>query len=118
MAEKDEGPKEQSGPRGFKIVGEGEEGTSQAASTFPINFGTFVLSLSTSTLVHLGDAPNPETGEAGPPDLPLAQQTIQILEMLQDKTRGNLDSDEGNLLEAVLHDLRMRFVRARPDPKD
>ncbi len=55
----------------------------------PIDFYTFCLSLGSSAFVHMGDAPNPETGEAQP-NLVLAQQTIDILGMLQDKTKGNL----------------------------
>jgi len=80
----------------------------------PITFGTFVLSISTSALVHMGVAPHPEGGGSAPEaNLPLAQQAIEILEMLSEKTRGNLDDDERQLLESVLHDLRMRFVAAR-----
>jgi hypothetical protein len=109
----DERSKEQGGPRGFQIVGEGEKRSDpKAGAPAPISFGTFVLSLSTSTLVHLGEAPSPETGGTAPPNLPLARQTIDILEMLEEKTRGNLDEDEKGLLEAVLHDLRMRYVHA------
>jgi hypothetical protein len=106
--------------RGFQLVGdsgepEPEQGGRPAGSLPPIGFGTLVLSLSASALVHLGVAPSPEAAgeEAGPapaPNLVLAQQTIDILEMLQEKTRGNLDPDEARLLESVLHDLRMRFV--------
>ncbi len=77
----------------------------------PIDFYTFVLSLASSAFVHLGDAPNPETGEPGPPDLPLAQQTIDILAMLRDKTKGNLTPEEEKFLENLLTDLRLRFVQ-------
>jgi hypothetical protein len=109
----DDRSKEQGGPRGFQIVGEGDARPDpKPGIPAAISFGTFVLSLSTSTLVHLGEAPSPETGGAVPPNLPLARQTIEILEMLEQKTRGNLDDEEKGLLEAVLHDLRMRYVRA------
>jgi hypothetical protein len=76
----------------------------------PIDFYTFVLSLASSAFVHLGDAPNPETGEPGPPSLPLAKQTIDILAMLEAKTKGNLTPEEERFLETLLTDLRIRFV--------
>jgi hypothetical protein len=76
----------------------------------PIDFYTFVLSLASSAFVHLGDAPHPETGEPAPPDLGLAQQTIEILAMLAEKTKGNLTAEEEAFLENLLTDLRLRFV--------
>jgi hypothetical protein len=76
----------------------------------PIDFYTFVFSLGSSAIVHLGDAPHPETGAPAPPDLLLAKQTIDILAMLRDKTKGNLTPEEEKFLEALLMDLRMRFV--------
>ncbi len=77
----------------------------------PIDFYTFVLSLASSAFVHLGDAPHPETGEPVPPDFPLAQQTIDILAMLRDKTKGNLTAEEEHFIENLLTDLRLRFVQ-------
>ncbi len=77
-----------------------------------IDFYTFVLSLGSSAFVHLGDAPHPETGEAGKPDLAFAKQTIDILAMLREKTRGNLTPEEERFLENLLTDLRFRFVQA------
>lgn len=74
-----------------------------------IDFSTFVLSLSHSALVHLGDAEDPSTGLRGR-DLPMARQTIDLLSLLQEKTRGNLDGGEERVLEQVLTDLRLRFV--------
>ncbi len=81
------------------------------ASTAPIDFYTFVLSLGSSAFVHLGDTPHPETGEAVPPNLPLAKQTIDILAMLAEKTKGNLPAEEARFLENLLTDLRFRFVQ-------
>ncbi len=75
-----------------------------------IDFYTFVLSLGSSAFVHLGDAPHPETGDAGAPNLGLAQQTIDILAMLREKTKGNLTPEEEKFLENLLTDLRLRFV--------
>ncbi|MFQ5513282.1 MAG: DUF1844 domain-containing protein [Myxococcota bacterium] len=106
--------------KGFQIVDEVSDEAGAAAPQSgkaealpPIGFGTFVLSLSTSALVHMGAAPAPGRSEPGEPNLPLAEQTIEILAMLQEKTRGNLDEDEARLLESLLHDLRMRFVEVR-----
>lgn len=76
-----------------------------------MTFATLVFSLSSSALLHLGHAPHPESGEAKL-DLPLAKQTIDLLALLQDKTKGNLDQDEVKLLEGVLYDLRMAYVKA------
>ena len=76
----------------------------------PIDFYTFVLSLASSAFVHLGDAPDPETGKPHERDLPLEKQTIDILSMLQDKTKGNLSPEEDRFLSNILTDLRQRFV--------
>jgi hypothetical protein len=76
----------------------------------PIDFYTFVLSLGSSAFVHLGDAPHPETGAPGAPDLFLAKQTIDILAMLREKTKGNLTPEEERFLDSLLTDLRIRFV--------
>jgi len=73
-----------------------------------IDFSTFLLSLSHSALVHLGDAPDPE-GKRGV-HLPLARQTIDLLSLLQEKTRNNLSGPEERLLEQALYDLRLRYV--------
>jgi hypothetical protein len=77
----------------------------------PIDFYTFVLSLGSSAFVHLGDAPHPDTGETVPPNLALAKQTIDILAMLGEKTKGNLTEEEARFLENLLTDLRFRFVQ-------
>ncbi len=75
-----------------------------------IDFATFVLSLSHSALMHLGEAPDPDTNETAHVDLGLAKQNIDILGMLEEKTKSNLTGDEERLLAQVLFDLRMRFV--------
>jgi hypothetical protein len=74
-----------------------------------IDFATFVISLSHSVLVHLGDAPDP-SGAVAAPNLELARQTIDLLGLLEEKTRGNLTGDEERILSAALYDLRSRFV--------
>jgi hypothetical protein len=77
-----------------------------------IDFYTFILSLGSSVLIHLGDAPHPETGKPAERNLPLAQQSIEILAMLQQKTRGNLSPEEEKLLDQLLLDLKLRYVEA------
>ncbi len=74
-----------------------------------IDFATFVLSLSHSALVHLGDAPNPING-APDQNLPMARQTIDLLGLLEEKTSGNLTGEEETVLQQVLYDLRLRYV--------
>lgn len=76
-----------------------------------INFSTFVISLSTQVLMHLGEVANPLSGKAEI-DVPVAKQMIDILGMLQEKTRGNLDANEARLMEDLLFDLRMKYVEA------
>lgn len=74
-----------------------------------IDFATFVLSLSHSALMHLGEAPHPETHKVEK-SLPLARQTIDLISLLEEKTKGNLTGDEERLIHQILFDLRMRFV--------
>lgn len=74
-----------------------------------LDFSTFVLGIIGSALVHLGDAPNPE-GQQAERNLLLARQDIDLLGLLQEKTKGNLTGEEERLLEQALTDLRMRFV--------
>lgn len=77
----------------------------------PLDFSTFVLSLASTAMVHLGQLPGPE-GEETVRDLPAAKQAIDMLNMLEEKTRGNLDESEEKLLRSVLYDLRVAFVDA------
>ena len=78
----------------------------------PVDFAVLVYSFATSALYHLGFAADPETGQPGERNLPLARQNIEILELIERKTRGNLDPDETHLLEGLLYEVRMRFVEA------
>ncbi len=75
----------------------------------PVTFSTFVLGLSTQALLHLGEIPNPMT-HALERDLGAAKHVIDILGVLQEKTRSNLEAGEESLLDSVLYDLRMRYV--------
>jgi hypothetical protein len=88
-----------------------EEIAEEEAFTTVLNFSTFILSLTTSALVCLGELPDPIAKEKAM-NLPLAQQTISIIEILKEKTKGNLTEDEENLLGTVLYDLRMKYVQS------
>lgn len=85
------------------------DATEQDEALPSIDFATFILSLSHSALMHLGEAPHPETN-AVEANLPLAKQNIDLLGMLEEKTKGNLTGDEERLLAQMLFDLRMRYV--------
>ncbi len=86
-----------------------EQVETDEADVPPIDFNTFVLSLSASAALHLGLAPDPRTGKPEV-SLPLARQTIDLLALLEKKTEGNLTGEEERLLSQVLYDLRMQFV--------
>ena len=93
-----------------KTAGQGEGAKREEPAALPeIDFSTFVVSLSSSVLIHLGVVADPMTGEQKK-DLAIAKQTIDMLGMLQEKTKGNLTNEEGQLLESMLYDLRMRYV--------
>ena len=96
--------------------GENESGKPEAAETeeyLPeVSFTNFVISLSTTVMYHFGDFRDPHADKTEK-NLPAAKQTIDILAMLKDKTVGNLDETEKNLLDGVLYDLRMRYVREK-----
>ena len=77
-----------------------------------INFANFVLSLSTTAMFHFGDFPDPVSKKADR-NLAAAKQTIDILGMLQTKTTGNLDENEKSLLDGLLFELRMRYVKEK-----
>ena len=82
-----------------------------------ISFAQFIISLGTTAAVHFGDLPDPVSGELSDPNLIAAAQMIDLLSLLQDKTRGNLDPAESKLLDDLLFDLRMRFVQAQEQPR-
>jgi hypothetical protein len=87
----------------------GEE--ADAGEQFPeVNFATFIFSLSSSALLHFGEIPDPVSGEKTK-NLPMAKHTIDILAMLEEKTSGNLTSDEEQLFKNILYDLRMRYIK-------
>jgi hypothetical protein len=100
-----EGPGEKSGE------GPGESNTGGESELLKIDFSTFVLSLSTSALYQMGIVPGPGGSGVEEPDKLLARHTIDTLEMLQQKSRGNLEEEEEKLIESLLYELRMHFVK-------
>jgi len=86
-----------------------EQPTEEKQELPQIDFVTFILSLASSVQVHMGLMPNPGTGKMEK-NLNLAKQTIDILGVLQEKTKGNLSQDEDKLLEGILYELRMKYV--------
>ncbi|MFZ7125938.1 MAG: DUF1844 domain-containing protein [Desulfobacterales bacterium] len=99
-------------PESRKAKGEGMAGSVHETRMPKIDFSTFVFSLNSSVLVQLGLLEDPGTGKKDK-NLPLAKQTIDILAMLEEKTRGNLNRDEENLLKGILYDLRILYVKEK-----
>ena len=77
-----------------------------------LTFTAFIFSLASSAAIHFGDLPDPVTGKTPEPNLEGAAQMIEILTLLEEKTRGNLTLEEREVLEKVLYELRLRFVDA------
>jgi hypothetical protein len=97
-------------PEQAEAAGQEEGAKREEPAALPeIDFSTFVVSLSSSALIHLGVVADPMTGEQNK-DLAIAKQTIDMLGMLQEKTQGNLTNEESQLMESMLYDLRMRYV--------
>jgi hypothetical protein len=84
--------------------------TSREVPLPEITFTSFLISLSSSAFIHLGDIPDPTTGEINQ-DLPLAKQTIDLLGVLREKTRNNLLEEEEKLFDHLLYDLRLRYLK-------
>jgi len=76
-----------------------------------VTFSTFVMSLNTSVLYHLGELPDPESGEKFV-NLDLARHAIDTLVVLEQKTKGNLTEEESELMRNILYDVKIRFVNA------
>lgn len=76
-----------------------------------ISFANLIFSLSTSALIQLGEVQDPVTQQLAK-NLPLAKQTIDLIGMLKEKTKGNLNAEEEKIIEYILYDLRMRYVKA------
>lgn len=92
--------------------GDPAEGANQEGKDLPpLDFSTFILSLSTSVLMNLGLVENPVTGKTEK-EPAVARQTIDLITLLKEKTKGNLTEDEGKLVDNVLHELRLWYVKA------
>lgn len=92
-----------------KASAETQEPAASEQQSFELNFSTFVLSLTSSAFYHLGDIPDPVTGQRQE-NLPAVKQTIDILIMLKEKTQGNLDGEEAKLIEQLIYELQMKYV--------
>ncbi|MFH1873902.1 MAG: DUF1844 domain-containing protein [Pseudomonadota bacterium] len=86
----------------------------QVKGGLTLDFSTFFLSLASSVQVHLGLIPNPATNKSEK-DLTIARQTIDIMNMLKEKTKGNLSGDEQRLVDYILYDLQMKFVEVNKE---
>ena len=94
------------------VCGEGEVPDKEGHCVMPeVTFSTFVMSLNTSVLYHLGELPDPESGEKFV-NLDLARHAIDTLVVLEQKTKGNLTVEEAELMRNILYDVKMRFVNA------
>ncbi|PYR09773.1 MAG: DUF1844 domain-containing protein [Acidobacteria bacterium] len=82
-----------------------------------LSFTAFVLSLASTAAIHFGDLPDPVSGGRAEPNLDGAAQMIEILTLLDQKTRGNLTAEERQVLEQVLYELRLRYVEAKRGEK-
>ena len=100
---------------GAEGIAPSEEASAAETGDVPlpeINFASFLFSLSTTAMYHFGDFPDPVTKESRK-NLAAAKQTIDLLSILQAKTEGNLTADEKQLLEGILYELRLRFVKEK-----
>lgn len=91
---------------------EKEQKTESANQPLPeVNFSSLIFSLSSSALLHLGEIDDPQSGGKHE-DLPMAKHSIDIISMLKDKTKGNLDDEEQKFIDSILTDLRLRYVKS------
>ena len=86
-----------------------DSSTEKETEPFQVDFSTFIMSLTSSAFYHLGDMPDPSSGKKEV-NLPAVQQTIDMLIMLQEKTKGNLNEDEKKLLEQLVYELQVKYV--------
>ncbi len=99
-------------PPAAEAASPGEGAPAEPGALPEADFTSFLLSLATSALFHMGLVADPESGERAEPNLPLARHTIDTLALLQEKTQGNLTDEEQELLTNLLTELRMRFLDA------
>lgn len=109
-------PDERKDGPGFTLIDRRGGGASEEPPAPPplpkADFSGLALSLATSALFHLGLVADPETGQPGPKDLALARHSIDTLELLEEKTHGNLSGEEADLLAKLLTELRVRYVES------
>jgi hypothetical protein len=110
-AKKEEEPQPQAKQEGGPEQVPGEDTFTSEEPLPEIDFTHFIVSLSTSALIQLGEIQDPFTQKTAK-SLLLAKQTIDLIAMLQEKTKGNLAPEEKKMIESVLYDLRMRYVKA------
>jgi len=91
--------------------------TKQETASLPeLDFASFILSLATTVQVSLGAVPNPQTNLQAQ-NLPVAKQLIDIINMLREKTKGNLSNEEQALIDSILYNLRMHYIRTMEGTK-
>ncbi|MEE2822549.1 MAG: DUF1844 domain-containing protein [Acidobacteriota bacterium] len=106
---REESPPQQTEEMKSPDIAEQDLQESEQDSQESINFSSFLLSIATTGMVHLGEIPEPTTGQAQE-NLEAARQMIDIVGILKEKTEGNLSSEESQLLENLLYELRMKFL--------
>ena len=101
-------------PKPAEVKESSQSTPEQAQGEIPetVDFPSFVISLATQTLVMLGEMPHPETNQLTE-NLPAAKQTIEIVAMLDEKTKGNLTKEEERLVAEVLSSLRIAYVKKK-----
>ena len=109
---RDETPKEEKKVEKEEKKEQVSEAETQKAPLPEVNFTALVFSLSSSALFHLGEIPDPQTGEKKK-DLPLAKHAVDTIAMLKEKTAGNLTEEEQKFVENVLTELRWRYVKEK-----
>ena len=92
------------------------ENCTNESSLLKIDFPTLIMSFASAAMISLGRAPDPVTGQVCK-DLALAQQNIDIISLLQKKTKGNLLPEEVNMIEGILYELRISYVEAKKGEK-
>ena len=83
----------------------------------PVSFSAFVVSLATTAAVHFGDVADPSSGQKPAPNFEAAGHAIEMLALLEEKTKGNLTDEEERFLKQVLYQLRVRYVEAKQSEK-
>ncbi len=92
------------------VCGEGKVPDKEGRCVMPeVSFSTFIMSLNTSVLYHLGELSDPETGRKSI-NIDLARHAIDTLVVLEQKTKGNLTAEESELMRNILYDVKMRYV--------